>query len=93
MAREVVCATTDPNGPNDCRCITEIGYEYEFMSTGGSKPPEEVHDDIKHEDIDYFVAYQGKEIDLMPAEREGTKYVRTEQTDTKDDNLLELDDC
>lgn len=93
MAREVVCATTDSTGPNDCRCITKIGYVYENIDTTGSKTPEEVHNDVKHDNTNYYVEYRGSETDLIPAEKNGTKYVRTKQNDTKNDNLLKLDDC
>jgi uncharacterized membrane protein len=93
MAREVICATTDPTGPNDCRCITEIGYVYKYIDSTGSKTPEEVHNDIKHNDKDYYVEYRGSETDLIAAEKNGTKYVRTERNDTENDNLLKLNDC
>lgn len=92
MAREVICATTDPSGPNDCRCITEIGYQYSTRENEYTKSPEEVHDDLENGE-DYFVEHNRQKTDLEPASRGSTKYVRTEQNDTKDDNLLKLDDC
>lgn len=91
MAREVVCATKDPNGPNDCRCITEIGYQ--ITSTTRTKSPEEVHQDIDSEGKSYYVEHDGSRTELLAAERNGTKYVRTKPNDDKDDNLLKIGSC
>jgi hypothetical protein len=93
MVYKVVCVTRDPTGPDDCRCITEIGFKYDFRSLRMSKKPEKIYDDITEKNVEYYLEFQGTKIDLLPAERNGTKYVRTEQTDTEDDKLLQLDDC
>lgn len=90
MTREVVCATKNPDGPDDCRCITEIGYV--ILDKRRTKTPKQVHEDIK-DGKDYYVEYGGERTDLIAVEREGTKYVRTEPNDTDDDNLLKIGDC
>lgn len=92
MAREVICVDTDPDGPDDCRRITNIGYEYDVINSEGSNPPKEVHLDIK-QGTDYYVEHDGTETDLIPVEQNGTKYVRTESNDTEDDNLLKQSNC
>lgn len=92
MAREVICTTKDPSGPNDCRCIEKLGVELTTVNSTISKTPEEVHNDIK-EGKDYHVKYQGSRTELRPAERGGTKYGRTDPNDTVNDNLLQIRDC
>lgn len=91
MAREVVCVDEDSTGPNDCRRITRIGYE--ILNSRYSKTPEEVHDHIKYDGKQYVVEHEDTETELIAEEREGTKYVKTQQNDTLDDNLLQQDDC
>lgn len=91
MAFEVVCVNKDSSSRyNDCRCITQIGYE--VLGSVYKKTPEEVHDKIK-DGKDFYVEYNGKRTDLVAAERGSTKYVRTEPNDTKNDNLLKQDSC
>lgn len=92
MAREVVCATKDPSGPNDCRCIEEIGVDLTTVGFTIKKSPKEVHEDIAS-GTDYFVEYNGSKTEVIAAERDGTKYVRTEPNDTEDDNLLKIGSC
>lgn len=91
MAREVVCASKDPNGPNDCRCITRIGYDTVGITV--TRTPEEVHEDIEQKGRTYYVEHNGSRTELAAAERGGTKYVRTEPNDTEDDNLLQIGGC
>lgn len=92
MAREVICTTKDPDGPNDCRCIDELGVKLTTIGSTITRTPEQPHIDLK-DGKDYYIEYGGSETDLIPAEREGTKYVRTEPNDTSDDNLLQIQDC
>ena len=95
MSREVVCVDIDTSssyyGDGDCRCIKQIGY----VITGDTlfqRSPAEVHDKIEDGE-DFYVEHNGEKTDLIPAERGGTKYVRTEPNRTDSDNLLEQDSC
>lgn len=75
---------------DDCRCIETIGYQY--TDTVWESTPEEVHEKIK-DGKTFYVKHEGEKTELEAAEREGTKYVRSEPNDTKDDNLLKQDSC
>lgn len=92
MPREIVCVDTDPNGPNDCRCITRIGYA---STSGGTnyRSREQAHDDIKERGIKYYVLHDGSRSYAEARTRGGTKYIRTAPTDTKEDNLLKQPSC
>lgn len=93
MAYRVECVTTDDSSDyDDCRCITEIGIP---SKSGGvnTYSPARIHDRIVEDNEEFFVKHGGEKTYLDPAEREGTKYVRTEPNDTPDDNLLKQDDC
>ncbi|WP_169924438.1 DUF3892 domain-containing protein [Natrinema ejinorense] len=92
MAREVVCVTTDDASiHNDCRCIETIGYQIIEDNTW-TKTPAEVHESIE-DGKEYYVEHNGSKTYLEPAERNGTKYVRTEPNDTSRDNLLQQPSC
>lgn len=91
MAFEVICATTDESSEyDDCRCITEIGYEVGDLTR--KQTPARIHDKIKG-GTDFYVEYRSSKTYLVPVENDGTKYVRTEPNDTKQDNLLKIGDC
>jgi hypothetical protein len=93
MAYPVECVTTDDSSSyNDCRCITTIGIP---SKSGGvnTYTPERIHDRIEENDEEFFVEHQDSRAYLEPVEREGTKYVRTESTDTTQDNLLKQPTC
>lgn len=90
---KVKCVTreSDSDYP-DCRSIAEIGFP------GKNKPvvtetPSEVYDMIENGDK-VVVEHRGQETEVQQAITEdGTKYVRTEPNDTKEDNLLKQDAC
>lgn len=92
MAREVVCTTKDPDGPNDCRCIEKLGVHLTTVDSTITQTPEEVHDKIK-DGKSYHVEHNGSKTELLAATRGSTKYVRTKPNDDPDDNLLQIKDC
>lgn len=92
MAYRVECVNIDENSDHDdCRCIEEIGIPAKRGDVN-LYTPEEIHDRIQSGD-EFFVEHEGERTFLIPVDREGTKYVRTEQNDTSDDNLLQQDPC
>lgn len=91
MALEVTCVTTDRGSDyDDCRCIETIGYE--VLGSTTQKTPAEMHDKI-NSGTDFYVKENGSKAYLEAAERNGTKYVRTESNDTRRDNLLQQPSC
>lgn len=90
MEYEVVCVEIDSSSEyEDCRSISRIGYE-NFARHKNS--PRVVHNKIQDGD-QFYIKKNGKKTFLKAVEREGTKYVRTESNDTKEDNLLKQETC
>lgn len=90
---KVKCVTreSNPDYP-DCRSIAEIGFPGKNQPVV-TESPSEVYDMIEDGDK-VVVEYQGDETEVQQATTEdGTKYVRTEPNDTKEDNLLKQDAC
>ncbi|MCF7910617.1 DUF3892 domain-containing protein [Candidatus Pacearchaeota archaeon] len=75
----------------DCRCVKFIGIP---TTDGGTNKytPLEIYNRITKGD-EFYVENNGKKTFLIKAEREGTKYVKTEQNDTENDNLLKQKSC
>jgi len=88
MAEKVKCIVKgDSSKYSDCRCITEI------RTDARSYTRLEAHNRVKASPGSIFVAQGGSKADLVPAEREGLKYVRTAPNDTTADNLLNAPKC
>lgn len=90
MEYEVLCVEIDSSSDyDDCRCISKIGYKNYAKR---KKTPRVVHNKIKNDDK-FYIKEDGDKTYLEAKEREGTKYVRTESNDTKEDNLLKQQTC
>ena len=88
MAEKVTCIVRgDKDKYSDCRCITQI------RTTGGTYSRLEAHDKVKSSPGSIYVEAGTSRADLIPAEREGLKYVRTAPNDTTADNILKVRDC
>lgn len=88
MAEKVTCIVRgDRDKYSDCRCITEI------RTDGGRYSRLEAHNKVKASPGSIYVEIPGSKASLVPAEREGLKYVRTAPNDTTADNLLKVRDC
>ena len=72
----------------DCRSITLIKTDEWKVYT-----PEEAHEKVKAHPGSIVVVGGGEIVPLIPAEREGKKYVRTKPDDTTADNLLKVQEC
>lgn len=70
----------------DCRCVTRIETNEETYTRL------EAHNAVKDGAL-IWVEGPETRVKLIDAEREGTKYVRTEPNDTTDDNLLKQPHC
>lgn len=91
MAFEVICVTTDSGSPSDdCRRIETIGYK--TLLDRYRKSPEAIHDEIKN-GRDFYIEQNGSKTYLEAAERNDIKYVRTESSDTRHDDLLRQPSC
>lgn len=87
MAEKVACIVKGDSRYTDCRCITQIRTDVRTYSR------EQAHDRVKQSPGSIFVAQGGSKADLIPAERDGVKYVRTKPNDTTADNLLSAPNC
>jgi len=72
----------------DCRSITKIKTDSYNEYTR-----EQAHEKVKTSPGSIVVEGGGETAPLIPAEREGKKYVRTRSDDTTADNLLKVRDC
>ncbi len=89
---EVECVTLESDSDyEDCRGISQIGLS-RFVASTELKTPAQVYDLIDRGNR-VFVEHEGEETEVQKAKYEGTKYVRTEPTDTKEDNLLKQESC
>jgi hypothetical protein len=88
MAEKVTCIVRgDKDKYSDCRCITQI------RTDGGTYTRLEAHNKVKASPGSIYVDAGFSRANLIPAERDGTKYVRTAPNDTTADNLLKVKDC
>lgn len=87
MAEKVACIVKGDHKYSDCRCITSIRTDVRTYTR------EEAHSRVKLAPGSIFVAQGGSKADLVPAERDGVKYVRTTPDDTTADNLLSAPNC
>ncbi len=88
MAEKVTCIVRgEKDEYSDCRCITEI------RTDAGSYTRIEAHNKVKASPGSIYVEGGGSRANLVHAEREGLKYVRTAPDDTTADNLLKVKDC
>lgn len=86
---EVVCVDTDDSSQyDDCRCITRIGLDDGGWSTEYVTPGE-AYDLVERRNKTIVVDGTTVEGNI----RNGTKYVRSQPNDSKDDNLLQQDGC
>lgn len=89
MAERVTCVVRGDRGKySDCRCITELR-----TANGTRLLRLEAHYLVKATPGALYVERRGSRVDVVAAEREGLRYVRTEPNDTDKDNLLQLDEC
>lgn len=87
MPETVSCIVKgDSDKYSDCRCVTEIQTNRKTYSR------EQAHRAVDNGRT-IWVEGSDSRAKLRAAEREGTKYVRTERNDTKDDNLLKQREC
>lgn len=89
MAEKVTCIVKgEAHLHSDCRSITKIKTDYYNEYTR-----EQAHDKVKASPGSIVVEGGGETAPLIPAEREGKKYVRTRPDDTTADNLLQVQEC
>ena len=89
MARKVTCIVKgDSHKHSDCRCVTQIKVDGWQTYTR-----EQAYDEVTAHPGAIVVEGGGSTAPLVPAEREGTKYVRTRSDDTTADNLLNVTPC
>lgn len=87
MPETVSCIVKgDSDKYSDCRCVTEIQTNRKRYSR------EQAHRGVDNGKI-IWVEGSNSRAKLLAAEREGTKYVRTEPNDTEKDNLLTQPEC
>ena len=88
VVEQVFCIVRDHYSlHSDCRCIARIKTHVNTYTR-----LEAYNKVTTHPDSLYVQAGSGRAF-LIPAEREGVKYVKTKQDDTTADNLLQLPDC
>jgi hypothetical protein len=88
MAEKVTCIIRgDKDKYSDCRCITQIRTEVATYTRL------EAHNKAKNTPGSIYVEAASSRANLVAAEREGLKYVRTAPNDTTADNLLKVRDC
>jgi hypothetical protein len=87
MAEKVTCIVKGEPRYWDCRCITHIQTDLRRHTR------EQAHDQVKAVPNSIYVEGGGARAYLIPATREGVKYVRTRPDDTPEDNLLKVREC
>jgi hypothetical protein len=90
---KIKCVNIDRSSDHDdCRCIESIGFPGRNTDTV-TKPPATVYDWVENEGHTVVVEHNGSETEVHGATHGGTKYVRTDPNDTKEDNLLKQPNC
>ena len=88
MAEKVTCIVRgEKHRYSDCRCVTEI------RTDAGRYTRSEAYNKVKTSPGSIYVEGGGAKANVIPAEREGLKYVRTAPDDTTADNLLKVKEC
>ena len=88
MAEKVTCIVKgDAAKYSDCRCITQI------RTNARTYTRLEAHQRVTNEPGSIYVESGSSRANVIPAEREGVKYVRTVPNDTTADNLLKAPTC
>lgn len=88
---EVTCINKlDRENPHER--ITHIGGTYPNR-VSWKLTEEEAIASIESGFSSYYVKQGGKEVEVVIDERNGRKYLRTDPDDTKENNLLSLEDC
>lgn len=88
MAERVTCIVKgERHRYSDCRCITEI------RTDAARYTRLEAHNKVKSSPGSIYVESGGSTANVIAAEREGLKYVRTAPDDTTADNLLRAREC
>ncbi len=85
MATQITCIIRDGSDPD--RRIDSVG------GSGWTKSEDAVIEEIENGTESYFVDVNGNEVEVEVADREGTKYLRTDADETTENNLLSLPDC
>jgi len=88
MAEKVTCIVRgESHKYSDCRCITQI------KTDAATYTRLEAHNKVKNSPGSIYVEAGSSRSNLILAEREGLKYVRTAPNDTTADNLLKVMNC
>ncbi len=88
MAEKVTCIVRgERHRYSDCRCITEI------RTDAARYTRLEAYNRVKNSPGSIYVESSGAKANVIPAEREGVKYVKTAPDDTTADNLLKVKEC
>ena len=89
MAEKVTCIVKGEEYLHfDCCCITQLQVDgWRFYTR------EEAHDMVMIAPGSIVVEAGGRMVDLVPAKRGETKYVRTRPDDSTEDNLLKVPEC
>jgi hypothetical protein len=85
MATQITCIVPDSADPDNR--IDEVG------GPGWKKDEDTVIGEIQNQGREYFVNVGGNEVDVVVAERNGRKYLRTDPDQTTENNLLSLPEC
>jgi Protein of unknown function (DUF3892) len=84
MATEIICIVPDSSDPDNR--IDSVG------GVGWTKSEDIVIAEIEA-GAEYFVEENGAVVDIIVAERDGRKYLRTDPDETSENNLLRLPTC
>ena len=87
MPEKVVCIVKGDGRYADCRCITQIQTDARRYTR------EQAYEQVRTSPNSIYVEGGGARAYLIPATREGVRYVRTRPDDTLDDNLLKVREC
>jgi len=88
MVEKVTCVVKgEASKYSDCRCITQIRTDARTYTRL------EAYERVKASPGSIYVEGGGARANVIPAEREGLKYVRTQPDDTTADNLLKAPIC
>ncbi len=89
MAEKVTCIVKGEEFLHfDCCSITQLQVDGRRLYTR-----EQAHDQVTAAPGSIVVEAGGRTIDLIPAQRGETKYVRTRPDDTTEDDLLKVKEC